>query len=83
MTKRVKPETLDPIPAVYRKGQWQITHYSNAEGGEWIELESGRDPPTSAVIYRHENGWVYDFILKSHGLNPWRHIDGDESPALE
>lgn len=74
MTDRVKPDTLEPIPPEYQKGEWAPVAYTTEEGGDWINI-LGRNLPSTAKAIAYENGWIFDFILLSMNLNPWRHKD--------
>jgi hypothetical protein len=76
MTERTKPETTEPIPEQYQKGQWRPVAYTMREGGDWIYAES--NVPKGYSSLRYANGWIFDTILKAEGLNPWRHIDGED-----
>ena len=73
MTERVKPETFDPIPEQFAKGQWQPVAYTKEEGGDWIQIAG--QPPVNYSSLQYRNGWIYDLVLYQINVNPWRHIE--------
>jgi len=73
MAERTKPDTFDPIPEQYAKGQWQPMAYTTEEGGSWNQI-TGPMPKNYSAI-RYSNGWIYDNVLRQMNVNPWRHAD--------
>lgn len=72
MAERVKPESLEPIPEAYHRGQWKPVAFTREDGGDWIYTESVELPKDYYAI-RYWNGWIFDTGLKRLGENPWRH----------
>ena len=81
MTEREKPQTLDPIPEQYAKGDWAPVSYTTEEGGEWIK--AGVEPPLNYSALQYANGWIYDNVLRQMNVNPWRHVEDEETTIAE
>jgi hypothetical protein len=70
----MKPQTTEPIPEQFQKGQWQPVSYTTHEGGDWIAVKESIAPVNYSAL-QYFNGWIFDNVLKANGLNPWRHIE--------
>ncbi len=69
-----QPETREPIPVAFQKGQWKPVAYTEKEGGAWIKITD--KPPESFSSIKYANGWVFDnALLAANHETCWRRVD--------